>query len=74
MKILTEEFTGGIRLGDLKSILYSRHGSTQEAIVYDLETNTDLEDDCYVDYAVKAYADRIVKRITADGDKLVITI
>lgn len=74
MKILKEEFTNGIRLGDLGSILYSYHGDIQSAIVYDLDTNTDLENGCSIDYAVKNYADSIVKRITADGNKLVITI
>lgn len=63
-----------MKLGDLKPVLWSSHGNIAQAIVYDQETNEDLEYGCSVDYAVKNYADREVRRIHAYNNFLVITV
>lgn len=63
-----------MKLRDLDSIIYSKTGDIQFVIVYDYETNTDLETDCSFEYAREHYGDRVVKRISAYGDSLVITV
>lgn len=62
------------KLCELKDILCSGRGSIQMAIVYDTETNKDIEVDCSIDYAVLEYGNREVKRIQADNGYLVISI
>ena len=61
-------------LKELSGIRFSITGYIQEAIVYDYETNTDLVDGCSVEYAIAHYGDRTIKRITAEGSKLILTI
>lgn len=63
-----------MQIKDLKSILYSTTGNVQFAVVYDSKTFTDIIDGCSIDYAVKEYGDYELKRIQADGNKLVLTI
>lgn len=63
-----------MKLKDLSGIIRSTTGSLQFVIVYDITTNTDLENDCSAEYAMKTYGDREVQRIQAEGDQLVITI
>lgn len=63
-----------MKLCELKDILCSGRGSIQMAIVYDTETNKDIESGCSVDYAVLEYGNKEVKRIQADNDYLVISI
>ena len=66
-----------MKLRELKSILYSQTGNIQWAIVYDLETNTDIAR-CSIEGAVANYGGYEVKRITSyadcDNHYLVITI
>ena len=61
-------------LKDLKSVLCSRTGSIQFAIVYDSKTNTDIENGCSVEYAVKTHGEREVIRIEAFENQLLITL
>ena len=63
-----------MKLKELKSILYSSRGSVQFAIVYDQEKNTDLASGCSIDYAVKEYGERELKRIEAFENQLLIII
>lgn len=57
-----------MKLKDLSSILYSKTGNIQFAIVYDYENNRELEHGCSIDYAVANYGDYKVKRITSCFD------
>lgn len=63
-----------MKLKDLKPVLYSLCGDFLFAIVYDWEENVDLENGCSVEYAIDKYGDRTVRRISADGGLVVITI
>ena len=54
-----------MKLKELESILISPRGSISRAIVYDLETDTELEYGCSVEYAVANYGEREVKRISS---------
>ena len=60
-------------LNDLKSILYSNRGYTQQAIIYDSQENKDIE--CgNIDYIVKKYGEKKVIRIEAFENNLIITV
>ena len=63
-----------MKLSELKNILYSNRGSVQFAIVYDSKTNTDIENGCSIDYAVKTHGDKEVKRIAAFENQLLIIV
>lgn len=63
-----------MKLKDLKSVLYSTRGYIQFAIVYDRVNNTDLENGCSIEYAVKKYGDRTVYHIEAFENQLIITV
>ena len=63
-----------MKLHELSSIIYSKTGDIQFVIIYDYETNTDLETNCSFEYAREHYGDREVKRISAYKDDLVITV
>lgn len=57
-----------MKLKDLKSILQSRIGDMQWAIVWDATICEDLEVGCSIDYAIANYGDREVYRIKADHE------
>ena len=63
-----------MKLDELKSILYSNTGNVQFTIIYDSKTNTDLENGCSIEYAMKIYGEKTVKRVEAFENQLVITI
>ncbi len=63
-----------MKISDLSSIIYSKTGDIQFVIIYDYEKYTDLETNCSFEYARDRYGDREVKRITAYGDSLIITV
>ena len=63
-----------MRLSELSGILRSETGSIQWAIVYDDEKHCDVESGCSVEYAIKNYGEREVKRLQAFEDQIVITI
>lgn len=63
-----------MKLKDLGNVLRSTHGAIQFAIIWDEKECKDLENGCSVEYAVKEYGERTVKRINAYGNKLVITV
>jgi hypothetical protein len=69
-----------MKLKELQSIIRSRIGSIQWAIVYDANHNKDLEYGCSVDYALDNYGDYEVTHIHSYYDHanfkdyLVITI
>lgn len=63
-----------MKLKELQSILYSRRGEIQFAIVYEYETNTDIENGCSVEYAVEHHGDREVKQIGAFENQILITV
>ena len=63
-----------MKLKDLEKVLYSTRGNVQFAIVYDQQKNTDLVAGCSIDYAVKEYGDRELKRIEAFENQLLLTI
>jgi hypothetical protein len=63
-----------MKLKELKSILYSTHGYVQFAIVYDIEKNTDIENGCSIEYAIKNHGEKEVKHIQAFEHQLVISV
>lgn len=63
-----------LKLKDLGPILYSRRGNIQHAIIWDETERRDLENGCSVEYAVKEYGARPVKRIEAFENQLLITV
>ena len=69
-----QETEPAITLNSLAPILKSRRGDIQFAIVYDSANNTDLENGCSIEYAVKNYGEREIKRIEALGNNLLITL
>ena len=63
-----------MKLKELKQILYSRRDNIQFAIVYDSKLNTDVENGCSIEYAIKHYCEKEIKHIEAFENQLVITI
>ena len=63
-----------MKLKDLENVLRSTRGVIQFAIIWDEKECKNLEDGCSVEYAVKEYGERTVKRISAYGNKLIITV
>lgn len=63
-----------MKLKELKGVLRSTRGNVQVAIVYDSKKHADIESGCSIDYAVKTYGERELKRIEAYGDELVIIL
>lgn len=62
-----------MKLKELENILYSNGGYTQFAILYDIETNTDIATGT-IDYIVKNYGEKDVKRIEAFEHQLLINV
>lgn len=62
-----------MKLGEMKSILYSVHGYPQRAIIFSLKSNRDLEEGI-VDYLVNKYKDENVRRIEAFENQILITL
>lgn len=52
-----------MKLKELKSIIYSRHGDIQSCIIYDKNADIDLEYGCSVEYAYEHYGDREIDRV-----------
>lgn len=63
-----------MKLRDLAPVLFSRPGSFQSAVVYDIDKNADLMCGGSVDYALKEFGDRVLARITAEGDSIVLQV
>ena len=63
-----------MKLKDLSSVLHSRRGYIQSAIIWDETECRDLENGCSVEYAIKEYGERSVKRVEAYENSLLITI
>lgn len=63
-----------MKVKDLTNVLYSTHGLMQFGIVVEENEVDPIEKDGTVDYYIKKYADREVKRIFADKDYIVIVI
>lgn len=63
-----------MKLKELKQILYSRRDYIQSTIVYNSETNEDVENGCSIEYAIKHYGEKEVKHIEVFENQLVITI
>ena len=59
---------------DLQSVLYSNRGHVQFAILYDSETNADIEQGCSIDHIVEHHGDRELKRIEAFENQLLLTV
>ena len=62
-----------MKLKELHTVLYSTRDGIQLAIVYDSAKNEDISRGS-VEYVVRMYGEREVKRIEAYDDDLVITI
>jgi hypothetical protein len=60
-----------MKLKELKTILYSKTGDYQWAIVYDWAKNIDLATGCSIEYAIEHYGECEVKRIRScyEADK-----
>lgn len=63
-----------MKLKDLESVLYSTRGSVQFAIVYDHEKNIDIANGCSIDYVVKEFGERELKRIEAFENQLLLIV
>ena len=63
-----------MKLKELKSILFSNRGDIQWAIVYDYTNNVDLTEECAIEYAIANYGDRIVHRISASDNLIIISV
>lgn len=63
-----------MKLKELSSILYSSRDNIQYCIVYDVKTNTDLENGCSVEYAIENYGEKEVKHLEAFVNQLLITV
>ena len=61
-------------LKELSTVLNSRRGYIQFAIVYDSEKNIDIENGCSVDYAIEKYGEKTVKHIDAFENMIVIEL
>lgn len=69
----TENEVPALTLNDLRGILYSNRGNVQFAIIWDSKTGRDIENGCTIEYAIKNYGKRVVTRIEASENNLVIT-
>lgn len=67
-----------MKLKELKEVLYSRTGEIQQAIIYNLNENKDVEYGCSIEFAMVNYGEYEVKRINScyenDMSCLLITI
>lgn len=63
-----------MKLAELKDVLFSVHGHVQLGKLYNLTTNTVLQEDCSVDYMVAHFGHSEVARITADDSYVIITV
>lgn len=64
-----------MKLKELKSILENGGGHyIQSTILWEQDTNTDLENGASIEYVIKHYGERKVKNIRAFENSLVITI
>lgn len=63
-----------VKLKELKGILFSNRGNIQWAIVYDWTNNADLTPECAIEYAIANYGDRIVHRISASDNLIIISV
>lgn len=63
-----------LKLRELAPVLRSSTGLIQMAIVYDIDTGTDIESGCSIDYAVKNYGDWYLDRITAEESDIVLHV
>lgn len=58
-----------MKLSELRPVLYSTTGNVLFCIIYDCNTNSDIEYGCSIEYAYKHYGNRAVKSITAAFEK-----
>jgi hypothetical protein len=63
-----------MKLKELSGILYSTRNCVQFAIIYDHNTNTDIENGCTIDFAIREHGDKEVKQIQAFVNQLLITV
>jgi hypothetical protein len=54
-----------MKLKELQSILCSKRGDLQLAIIYDVATGQDLRYGCSIEYAIKDYGEHEVQRISS---------
>lgn len=62
-----------MQIKDLKSIAYSSHGCVQMAVLYNYNTQKDL-DSGSIDYIIKNYGDLELTRIQACNDQLILEV
>lgn len=63
-----------MKIGDLKDIAYSNHGCVQFAVLYDYNSQKDVENGCTVDYLIREYSELELYRIQAVDDLLVLEV
>ena len=63
-----------LKLKDLSRILRSGCGNIQYAVIWHEAECRELENGCSVEYAIKEYGERPVKRIGALDNNLIITV
>ena len=62
-----------MKIKDLKGIAYSSHGCVQMAVLYNYNTQKDL-DSGSVDYIIKNYGELELTRIQAYNDQLILEV
>lgn len=63
-----------MRLGELKSVLYSSRGDIQSVIIYSRTERKDIINGCSAEYAVKNYGEKELLQIQAANNDIVLII
>ena len=63
-----------MKIKDLKGIAYSSHGCMQFAVLYNYNSQVDIENGCTVDYLIQEYGELELHRIQAVDDMLVLEV
>lgn len=63
-----------MRLGELKSVLFSSIDNIQSVIIYSRTEHNEIENGCSAEYAIKNYGEKELLRIQAANNNIVLII
>ena len=63
-----------MKIKSLKKVIHSSTGSMQFSIVYDSQKKADVESGCSVEYVIKNYGEKELKRLEAFENQLIFII
>lgn len=63
-----------MRLGELKSVLYSSIGDIQSVIIYSRTEHKEIKNGCSAEYAIKNYGEKELLQIQAANNDIVLII